>query len=561
MVRSALALVLLSSSVAVVACSAAGGDEADAQTANATGGELQDSASFLHVFAATDPKPICAGAIIADKAIVIPRSCVREDLQVGLASRGDSPFSFNKAKVTKVHVPQSGPADIAVLEIEKKLASSANLVTRAPLRDGYTIFARQSVSDGIFGNPVGNTTQMPGTFVWTTDTQATMVPKPGTKLCARDLGAMVCSSTEATGLFGGGPRDRCGLAGIVVAAPDSGVLDANECSGEGWKVAPLGLYADFLKQFAPKLFSPIVDSHIFGTSTFVPDGLWGYDSAGDVKSCELSTTKLDPAKKNAKQLVRGKASFEGMAKHADAVAQFGLARKASPSVITWVPAQRGSLVKTAAFDDTFTTDIGAALDGEYIVSLRISANGGESWKRCDDATKPLALNVGDDAAESAGDGGTTTTTPAPKTDAGGGTTNPPAAKDAGAPNPPPKADAGTPNPPPKADAGSTANPPGSTGDDDDDDDTKKGAPVPAPAGDDDDDGAGTDAPKTPKKPKTSDTGGTNAGDPSASGDRVVPATSATADSGCSTAPGHTGGNLPVIGLLFGLAALVRRRRA
>lgn len=530
MVRSAIALLLLSSSV-VVACSAAESSDGDSQAESATGGSVQDEASFLHVFSPTQDQPICAGAIIADKAIVVPRSCVRDDLQVGLASRGDHPFGFNKAKVTKVHIPERGPADIAVLEIEKKLASSANLVTRAPLRDGYTIFARQSVDDGIFGNPVGYTTQMPGALLTATETQATLLPAQGTKLCMRDLGAMVCSSAESTGLLGLGPKDRCGLAGIVVAAPEGGVLDGNECSGEGWKIAPLGLYADFLKQFAPKLFDKIVDSSIFGTSTFVPDGLWGYDSAGNVKSCELSTTKLDPAKKNVKQTVRGKASFEGMGGHAEPVAHFGIAKKSAPNVITWIPSQRGSLAKTVAFDDTFTTDIGAALDGDYIVTLRISANGGESWKRCDDATKPLGLAVGDSA-----------TAPA----------NPPptVAADAGSPPPPPAThDAGAPPPSSGSDAGTAPPKPNGAGDDDDDD---TAAPVPAPS----------DPPKAPKKPKTSapsSDGDENNASPG-SQDKVVPATTATADSGCSTSPGAPSGNLPVIGLLFGLVALVRRRR-
>ena len=530
MVRSVVALVLLSSSVAVVACTAGGSDDAASQVANATGGDPQNEASFLHVFAPNEPTPVCAGAVIADKAIVVPRTCVADGLEVGLASRGDRPYSFNKAKVTKVHVPAEGPADIAVLEIDKKLTSSANLVTRAPLKSGYTIFARQSVEDGIFGNPVGATTQMPGALLWATETRATLQPAAGTKLCKRDLGAMVCSSTEPTGLLGFGPRDRCGLAGIVVAPPDSGVLDANECSDEAWKIAPLGLYRDFLTPFAPKLFSPIVDREIFGTSTYVPEGLWGYDSAGDVKSCELSTTKLELATKNAKQLVRGKASFDGMAKHADAVAEFGLARKAAPNVITWIPATRGSLVKTVTFDDTFTADIGAALDGEYIVTLRVSANGGESWTRCDDPAKPLALDVGDGAM--------------PAKDAGA---PPPVTKDAGTP-PPPTPDAGS-----SSDAGAPGG--GSIGDDDDDDGTKA-APIPAPQGDDDDDSEET--PKPSKKPKKSDTG--SAADPEpAAQDRVVPATTTVSDSGCSTAPGSAPGDLPVIGLLFGLAVLVRRR--
>jgi hypothetical protein len=509
----------------MAACSAAGTDDADSQAANATGGTTQDEASFLHVFAANEETPVCAGAIIADKAIVVPRSCVRDNLEVGLASRGDNPFSWNKTKVTKIHIPERGPADIAVLEIEKQLASSANLVTRAPLRAGYTIFARQSVKDGIFGNPVGYTTQMPGALLTATETQATILPQTGAKLCMRDLGAMVCSSTESTGLLGLGPRDRCGLAGIVVAPPDSGTLDLDECSGEGWKIAPLGLYADFLKQFAPKLFNPIVDSHIFGTSTFVPDGLWGYDSAGDVKSCELSTPKLDPAKKNVKQLVRGKASFEGMGGHAEAIAHFGIAKKNSPNVITWIPAQRGSLVKATAFDDKFTADVGAAVDGDYLVTLRISANGGESWKRCDDATKPLSLTVGDSSAP----------------------TNPPTiAADAGAPPPPSGSDAGAPPPPSGSDAGTPK--PDSAGDDDDD----TSAPVPAPT----DPPAAPTHPKTPKSSESGENGAAPGGE-----DRIVPAaTTTTPDSGSSTAPGSGSSNLPMIGLLFGLVALARRRR-
>jgi hypothetical protein len=542
--KSASLLSLLLSSAAVVACSTAA-DVADAQSANATGGDAQDQASFLHVFAPTDEQPICAGAIIAEKAIVVPRSCVRDGLEVGLASRGDKPFAFNKAKVTKVHVPENGPADIAVLEIEKKLASSANLVTRYPLTDGYTVFARQSVDDGFLGNGVGTTTQISASFLYMTDTQATMQTKSGTSLCERDLGAIVCSSTVSTGLLGGGPRDRCGLAGIVVAPPDGAALDANGCTNGTWKVAPLGIYREFLSQFAPKLFAPIIDASLFGSSTYAPENLWGFDSAGTVKSCSLETTALDAVKKNEKQLVRAKASFTGMAKHADAVAHFGLARKKAPNLITWIPSTRGTLVKTTAFDDSFTADMGAAFDGEYIVSVRISANGGESWTRCDDPAKPLALNVGENAAPAV-DGG------APPVDVNDKT-------DAGAPivNPPPSADAGAPPVNPTNDAG-TAGPQGD--DDDNGGDTKEAPPTPAGDDDDDDDKSKPESPASPTKPtKPTKPGGSNNATTPAGSDPVVPATTTTESSGCSTTPAGPRGMFPAVGLLLGLAALVRRR--
>ena len=533
MVRStALLLALSSVGLLAVACSTSASDDAGTDTANATGGTSGKDASFVYVFSPASENPVCTGALIADKAVVIARSCLAEDLQVSLGKRGDDPLFFNKAKVIKSHVPDRLPADIAVLELDSKIASPNNMVTRYPLRAGYTVYARQSASEGFLGlggaSP-GTTTRLLGALVNTTDTQASLLPGTGSKLCTQDLGAMVCSSTEKTDLFDLTPRDKCGLAGIVVAAPEGGLLDKNGCSNEAWKVAPLGLYEEFLSQFAPNLFKPYTSGGLLGTGlgakTFVPDGLWGYDSAGDVASCSIETATLENAKKFEMRSVRAKASFKGMAKHAEAVGQIGIASKDAPNTIWWTPATRGSLTATEAFDDTFTQEIGANADGEYIVTYRVSANGGESWTRCDDTKRPLALVVnGETTAPKVVTPPTTTTT----------TTTPPPA-DAGAP---PAADAGTTAPP-------TAKPPVVSPEPPAEPKAKK------PATDDpSDDGEGEgedDGLNQPSNPSNSD--------------KVVSASSPrTSDSGCSTAPGSAGGNLPMIGLLFGLAALIRRRK-
>ena len=410
-------LLALSSLVALsVACAAPASDDSGSQAGAATGGSSEDEAGFVYIFSPTDTQPICTGALIADKAVVVARSCAgsSQNLTIGLATSGDEKFAT--AKVTAMHVPTRGPADIAVLEMDHALATASNLVVHAGLHAGYTIYARQSADGGFFAPGVGWTTKLTGALVSETATQATVLPDATSKakLCQRDLGAMVCASTENTGFLGSGPQDRCALAGIVVGAPDDGKLDANQCSAEGWKVAPLGLYKDFLSTFAPKLFQPITDTHLIGKATTdAPAGLWGYQTSGTVAKCSVTTTSLSAAKVNEKQAVRGAASFDAMGERAEAVGELGLASKAAPNAITWIPATRGSIVKTAKFDDTFTADIGAAADGNYIVALRVSANGGETWTRCDDAAKPLALNVGA-AAPATPDADPTTDSPAAK---------------------------------------------------------------------------------------------------------------------------------------------------
>lgn len=500
-------LTLLTLGLLAAACAPEETDGGASQTANATGGTSQDEASFVYLFGpGSKDEPVCTGALIADKAIVVARACATDHLEAWLGKRGDGTFGWNKAKVTNIHVPDKGPADIAVLEIDKKLADVSNLVTRFELRDGYSIFARQSVKESFFGTGVGATTEIKGALTTATETQAIILPGNGAKLCQHDLGSMVCSSTEKGDVLNLGPRERCGLSGIVVAAPDGAKLDANGCSAEGWKVAPLGLYQEFLAPFAPKLFTPIVDKGLFSTKTFVPEGLWGYDAAGDVASCSIETTKLDPTKKSEMRTVRGKASFKGMAKHAEAVGQIGLARKSEPNTIWWKPMTRGSTAATETFDDTFTQDIGAAVDGEYVVTLRVSANGGETWKRCDDEKTPLALQVGGEPGSPVVVANPADSTPTTSAPTGAGTSEPPPVV--------------SPAPPESK--------------------TKT-----APSSD------------SPDDQGESNTAPTHA---STGTDTIAPAAKPKTDSGCSAAPrSQTSSQAPFGALLLGLGVLMKRR--
>jgi hypothetical protein len=345
------------------------------------------------------------------------------------------------------------------------------------------------------------------------------------QICDGDIGAPVCSSTGGK-IAGFNLYGTCGLSGLVVsrvatassAAPAAApatpgattpaTTPATSCSGGAWKVSQLGQHAEFLKTFAPKAFQPwFIDKPILRDHPYyAPDGLWGYKTKGDVKTCALGAATLSsvaPGAASAK--ISAKASFSGMDKNAAAFGRFGIAPKSDPTKMRWLPAKQ--LTGTAggtAFDADFEGVVSSAAAGDFVVAFRVSANGGETWTSCDTdgiangftADKALALKVADPSAPS-----TTPTTPTTPT-----TT----------PESTPPATAGDP---------SYSDPPA------------------------------TDGEATESNPS---------GDPS---EDVTPVKKAAAPDaqGCSmssTPLRNLGGSsMPLFGALLGLAALVRRRRA
>ena len=272
-----------------------------------------------------------------------------------------------------------------------------------------------------------------------------------------------------------------------------------------------------MKQYAPKALEPERGWTLFGGDwEYAPEGLWGYETKGSVKSCSITTTTVDAAKANDTKLVRAKASFHQMEERAVPVANFGIAKKGAPKAVRWVPATRSSTVKADSFEETFTGNVGAAEDGEYVVALRVSADGGETWSRCENPNAPLALVVGPP-------GVTTPTIPPPTTPPVTPPTNPPT-------NPPT-----TPPTTPPASPGSGPN---------DSTDAPPAAPTTPEPG--------------PKKAKTStETPQLGTGNSVA----VLPAVTTTTDEGCSASPHRASpGALPFVGVLLGLAAILRRRR-
>ena len=284
---------------------------------------------------------------------------------------------------------------------------------------------------------------------------------------------------------------------------------AAECSGGAWKVAQLGRYADFLRAFAPEAFKPLViDKPILRNFPYAPEGLWGYESAGTVTECKIETAKLDPIAAGGEAKLTAKVSFKDMEARSAPFGRFGIALKSAPTKMRWLPARATAAAATkggAAFDATFEGIVSALADGDYVVGFRASANGGEAWTQCDidgiangfSVDKTLELKVG------AADKPAETPDDAKPQDA-----QPPAPADTTAPS--------------SSSADSDYSDPSSSDDASDDD-----------FGSDDE----GEVPVAKKKKKTS-------------------------SNGCSASPNGTNAStgLPMLGVLLGVAAFVRRRR-
>jgi MYXO-CTERM domain-containing protein len=369
-----------------------------------TGGTASVEPPTVYFFE-TGSKVKCVGVLLGESVAITAKSCAKKGLVVKRFG------SIIEANVTEVSIPNDKNADIAVVRLDRKMPGPFAVITQAPLRDGYTV---NSIDTNAERNIISS---IDAQMVSETDTHGAMLGKNGAQICTTDIGAPVCSSVLGT----------CGLAGIIVGAPDAPVAPKVEngngttapadpgaevqrtCPTGAWKVAQLGRHAAFLQSVAPEAFEPFEFERtafgglvVLGTEKVAPEGLWGFKSAGTVKTCKIETPKLDAAKVAAESKVSAKVSFTNMEQRATAWGRFGIAPKSAPTAIRWLPAKSLATRSGATLDTTFEGTVSADKDGDFIVSFRASANGGESWTQCDldgiengfSIEKSLALKVG-----------------------------------------------------------------------------------------------------------------------------------------------------------------------
>jgi hypothetical protein len=524
-------LPFLVASVGLAGCAAPASDDgADDQTQDVTGGSsaIESPVVFLFESADSTVAPKCAGAMIADKFAVTAKSCAKVGLVIGHAADKDGHGA--RAQVTQVHTPPGAESDIAVVELDRPLAGTHALITHMPLRDGYAVNAFAATDGkGLFAPDKNEASSIAGTMVEETATHGSIVPAKGTEICDGDIGAPVCSSTGGK-IAGFNLYGTCGLSGLVVsrvapaaaappAAPGApatpgadpapaGTTPATSaaCSGGAWKVAQLGRHAEFLKTFAPKAFQPwFIDKPILRNFPYyAPDGLWGYKTKGDVKACAIDAATLASVAPGASSpKLTAKVSFAGMEKNATAVGRFGIAPKSDPTNMRWLPAKLLGTAGGNSYSAQFEGVVSAPTAGDFVVAFRASANGGESWTSCD--TDGIDNGFAVEKALSL-----------KVADANAPSTNP---------STPPSMPQSTP-PSESGSEGTYSDPPASAGESSDRD----------PSGDAEEEVA-------PKKKESTDNKGCSI-------------SSARGSSG-----GLSGSVLPIAGVLFGLAALSRRRRA
>ena len=506
----AWALPLLVASLGVAACAAPAEEGADDQSQDVTGGtgSVESPVVFLFEAAATDAAPKCAGAMLSDTMAVTAKACAKAGLLIGRATDKDG--RGERAKVKAVHLPEAADADIAVVELDKPLKGASAVITHMPLRAGYAVNAFAAIDGkGLFSPDKNEASTVSGTMTDETATHGSIVPAKGSEICDGDIGAPVCSSTGGK-IFGYNLYGTCGLSGLVVsrvaeapapvANPKAPAANAAKCSAGAWKVAQLGQHREFLAKFAPKAFEPLrIDKPVIRNYPYAPDGLWGYKTKGDVKACTLDTTKLEAVKPGASSAkLSAKVSFAGMDKNAAAWGRFGIAPKSAPTNMRWMAAQKIDTASGVAFDSKFEGIVSAATAGDYVVAFRASANGGETWTTCGTDGIANAATPAKLLSLSVSDA---STPPAGTTPPAGGTspsTTPPASDPA----------------------------------------PQEGEPV--------SDGANNNGSSDPLPDFT----------PTKKKD------AAASDGGCSmsSAPAPLSSSLPIVGVLLGLVALVRRRR-
>jgi hypothetical protein len=499
--------------VALGGCAAPEADDTGDQTSNVTGGSGTVQAPVAYLFDSNvDSKaiPKCAGAILADKIVVTANGCAKEGMFVGRAA--DENGRVTIARVTAVHVPDGQNADIVAAEIDKPLGGVFARITHMPLRDGYDIDSI-ATADGTglfspFEPKKGDAASIKGALVDEDGTHASLVPAKDTQICDGDLGAPVCSSTGFS-ILGHNIAGTCGLSGIVVGRmgtqPAAATKDPKaSCSNGKWKVASLGQYASFLKPLAPKAFEPLrIDEPIIRDFAYVPDGLWGYKTKGDVKECKITTAKLDDVAPNVvTPRIDATVTFANMDKYAAPFGRLGIAPKSDPTKVLWLPSRKVGSEKGASFTSSFGGNVSAEAAGDYVVVFRASANGGESWVECDTDGLANGFSVDKALTLKVAQPGGATPPPSGNGNPGGAT---PQNNNPGASDPPPPADPSTEDP---SEASDPEGDPAST----------------KPEGDD----------KKPSKSK----------------------------GGCSQTGGSPlGSSLPAFGALLALAALTRRRRS
>ncbi|MBS2016253.1 MAG: hypothetical protein JST00_25445 [Deltaproteobacteria bacterium] len=404
-------------------------DGVDDQTSNVTGGSGGVDSPVVYLFEGSITKatpPKCVGAMLSETIAVTAKSCAKTGLVVGRATDKDG--KGKTAKVKAVHVPDGADAEIAVLELDKKLDGMHALITHMPLRDGYTVNAIASIDGkGLLSPDKNEAASVKASVLEESATSAALVPAKGSEICDGDIGAPVCSSS-AFKIMGKNLAGTCGLSGLVIGRADTTAADAkpgaaageepaqpSACSGKAWKVANLGVHADFLKQFAPKAFEPLKYLKLI---PYAPDGLYGYQTKGTVKSCTIETKDIASVKAGADTAkLSAKVSFTAMDRKATPFGRFGIAPKSDPTKMRWLPAKAIGDTKGAAYDTQFQGVVNAAANGDYVVGFRVSANGGETWTQCDSdglengfqAEKLPTLKISDTSAPTTPPTGTETT--------------------------------------------------------------------------------------------------------------------------------------------------------
>ena len=262
--KFALALPLLAATLALGACAApTEGDDATGDTSqDVTGGSNAIESPVVFLFDKTAPStaaPLCAGALISDTMVVTAKACVKDGATLVVGRAADKDGRGTHANVKAAHPSEDKNAEVIVLEIDKSMKGMHAVITHTPLRDGYTVNAFAATDGQHFWSPdKGEASSVDGSLTEETDTVASISPAKGQEICDGDMGAPVCSSVGGHLAGYDLPGGTCGLGGLITARVDPTSTGTTKgCSGSAFKVVKLGQYHDYLAKYAPGAFQPL----------------------------------------------------------------------------------------------------------------------------------------------------------------------------------------------------------------------------------------------------------------------------------------------------------------
>jgi len=217
--RYALLLLPLAVSASLgVACVATEEESSEEQGDAVTGGEEKGGTPLVYLLSGTNARPSCVGTLLSERFAVTTRACAEAGRNL-LVKRADEDKK-STVRVKQVHTP-TGDADIALLELTDRLKGTTARISGLEVDDGYRIVGAAALATGRDDASV-----VRGEVQSQTTTQGLLFANEGQQICASDVGAGVFRKAPKKILFF--KTGNWELSGLIVGHENGSVPSAAE---------------------------------------------------------------------------------------------------------------------------------------------------------------------------------------------------------------------------------------------------------------------------------------------------------------------------------------------